>query len=293
MIFGIGILLIFLGIMGMAMDLFVPITDMGTAQLVGVSNLFGLMFGIIGCIIIGVRGWQTGAGVFFDIPSGKRTILFHHRRGKNPNVSILVGKLLDLEYIKCKDKIFKDTGGGFRLAGHDCRSTHETIAFDIPDWLMDYFFQVKKQFGIRNRDEWIKTLHQLKGIKKPILGDKDLERTLLEQELKKIDVFEPILKDEEKKQEILNYGFDKIMRLEVLCCDGMTHHKEEVEEFIESATPNELDTLVKQKYLNDRMREKNYQDPGTSFDYSNLVPIGVGMMLAAMAVIILMSYFGG
>jgi len=293
MIFGIAILLIFLGVMGLSMDLFVPITDMATAQLVGVANLFGLMFAIIGCIIIGVRGWQTGIGIFFDIPSGRRTILFHHRRGKNPNVSIIVGKLLDLEYIKGKDKIFKDTGGGFRLAGHDCRTTHETIAFDIPEWLMDYFYQIKHQFKIRNRDEWIKTLEQLRKLVKPSFVDKSLERSLLEKELAKIDVFQPILRDEEKKEELLNLGFDKIRKLEIYCCDGITHHHEEVEDFIESATPNEIDTLVKQKYLNDRMRERNYQDPGSSFDYSNLVPIGVGMMLAAMAVIILMSYMGG
>ena len=288
MIFALGMLLIFLGLMGTTMDLFVPIVDAGTAELVGISNLFGLMFILIGVIVVGVRGWQTGAGVLFDLPSGKHTILFHHRRGNNPNVSILVGKLLDLEYISSKGKIFKDTGGGFRLAGHDCRTTHETIAFDLPEWLMDYFFQIKKDFGIRNRDEWIKTLKQLSNMVRPPNDDK----YLLEIELKKIDVFKPILKEPQLRDKLLNIGFDKIKNLELLCCDGVTHHHEEIEEFIESATPNEIDTLVKQKYLNDRMREKNYQDPGSSFDYSNLVPIGVGMMLAAMAVIILMSYLG-
>lgn len=288
MIFAIGILLIFLGLMGTTMDIFVPITDMATAQLVGLGNMFGLMFIMIGVIVIGVRGWQTGASVFFDLPSSKHTILFHHRRGKNPNVSIIVGKLLDLEYITSKGKIFKDTGGGFRLAGHDCRTTHETIAFDLPEWLLDYFYKAKSDFGIRNRDEWLKTIKQISEMSRPPFNDLEL----LEKELEKIDVFKPILKDSEKKNQLLALGYDKIRKLEIVCCDGVTHHHEEIEEFIESATPNELDTLVKQKYLNDRMREKNYQDPGSSFDYSNLIPIGVGMMLAAMAVIILMSYLG-
>jgi len=288
MIFAIGMLLIFLGLMGTTMDIFVPVVDMATSQMVGISNLFGMMLIIVGVIVIGVRGFSTGASALFDLPSDKHTILFHHRRGKNPNVSILVGKLLDLEYISSKGKIFKDTGGGFRLAGHDCRTTHETIAFDLPEWLMDYFYHVKKDFGIRNRDEWIKTLKQIRDMVRPPFPDKNL----LEKELNKVDVFKPLLKDEKKREELLRLGFDKIKNIEIFCCDGVTHHHEEIEEFIESATPNEIDTLVKQKYLNDRMREKNYQDPGSSFDYSNLIPIGVGMMLAAMAVIILMSYLG-
>jgi len=292
MIFAVGILFIFLGIMGLSIDLFVPAVDMGTAQIIGISNLFGMMFGIIGVILIGIRGYQNGMTPFWDIPSSKRVMLFHHRRGKNPNVSLLSGKLLDLEYIGTKNKLIKDTGGGFRLAGHDCRTSHETIAFDIPEWLMDYFYQVKQQYGIRKRDEFLEFIKALKIMHKPIIGDSSLEKTLLETELNKIKILEPILKDEAKKQELLSLGFDRIKKLEMFCCDGETHHHEEVEDFIESATPNEVDTLVKQKYLNDRMKEANYREPGSSFNYENLIPIGIGMFIAVLATIVFMSYTG-
>jgi hypothetical protein len=288
MIFSLGIIFIFMGIMGLSMDLFVPVTTYEVAQMVGVGNLFGLMFALIGTIVIGIRMYQTGVGGFLDLPSGKRVILFHHRRGKNPNVSIMSGNLLDLEYIKSKEKIIKDTGGGFRIAGHDCRTTHETIAFDVPEWLMDYFYQVKKQYGVRNREEFIKLVNGVKNIHRPINGDKKL----LEAELKRIPILQPIMRDEEKKEELLNLGYDRIKRLEIVCCDGMTHHHEEVEDFIESATPNELDTLVKQKYLNDRMKESNYRDPGSRFNYETLIPIAIGMFIAILGTIIFMSYIG-
>ena len=288
MIFAVGILLIFLGIMGLSMDLFVPAVDAGTAQLIGISNLFGLMFAVIGVIVIGFRTYQTGMGVFLDIPSGKRTILFHHRRGKNPNVSIISGELLDLEYISSKGKIFKDTGGGFRLAGHDCRNTHETIAFDLPEWLMDYFYKMKQHFGLRNREEFLELIKGLKEVHKPVGND----RKLLELELDKIKILEPIMKDDVKKEVLLDMGFDKICKLELVCCDGETHHHEEVEDFIESATPNELDTLVKQKYLNDRMKENNYRDPGSSFNYEKLIPIFIALFIGILGAIVFLSYMG-
>lgn len=288
MIFAVGMLLIFIGIMGLSMDLFVPAVDMATVQLIGISNLFGLMFSIIGAIVIGVRTYQTGMSPFLDIPNSKRVILFHHRRGKNPNVSTMIGKLLDLEYISTKGKLFKDTGGGFRLAGHDCRTTHETIAFDIPEWLMDWFYQVKTTFGIRNRDQLLKLAEQLRGIHKPVDGNKKL----LELELGKIELLEPIMKDDERKEQLLSMGYDRLRNLELFCCDGVTHHHEEVEEFIESATPNDVDTLVKQKFLNDQMKASNYREPGSTFNYETLIPVFIALFIGILGAIVFMSYMG-
>ena len=292
MIFGFCILFIFLGIMSLSMDLFIPITP-ETAPLIGVSNLFGLMFAVIGIIVLAVRSHQVGISPFLDMPGTNKIILFHHRRGKNPNVSIQRGKLLDLEYIKAKNKIFKDTGSGFRIAGHDCRNTHETIAFDIPNWLADYFHQVRNKTGTRKSDEFIELIYSLRVLEKPITANSYDERKSLEEQLNDIPILEPIMKDHNKRKELLDMGFDKIKRLELICCDGYAHSSEEVEDFIDSATPNELDTLNKQEFLNDRMKDINYKEPGQQFNYGQLINVGIAMMFAAMAVIILMSYFGG
>jgi len=289
MIFVIAMILLFLGMMFTTMDIFVPAADMATVQLIGVSNLFGFMFLLIGIIVLGVRINQTGISAFLDMPSSGHVITFHQRRGKNPNKKIMRGKLLDLDYIKTKDKLFKDTGGGFRIAGHDCRNTHESIGFDIPDWLPDYFHQVKHVFKTRNHHQFKQMVEQVKKIEKPKL---DFDNKWVTQ-LEEIELLKPIFKDEKRKEEFLKMGYDRIKNLEFLCCDGVTHHGEEVEEFIESATPNDIDTLVKQKYLNDRMKQQNYKEPGTSFNYETLIPIAIGMFIAILGTIVFMSYMGG
>lgn len=291
MIFIMGMLLLFLGMIFTTVDLFVPAVDAATAQFIGVSNLFGLMFLVIGIIVLGVRIGQTGVSAFLDMPSSGHVISFHQRRGKNPNKRIMRGKLLDLDYIKTKDKLFKDTGGGFRVAGHDCRNTHESIGFDIPDWLTDYFHKSKKLFNTHNHDQFKTMVKQLHALKKP--SDTEIDKDMFVRQLNNISLLEPIMKDDELKKEFLAMGFEKIRDLGVLCCDGITHHGEEVEEFIESATPNDIDTLVKQKYLNDRMKQQNYKEPGTSFNYEMLIPVGIGMFIAVLATIVFMSYIGG
>ncbi len=288
MIFIMGMLLLFLGMMFTTVDLFIPAADAATAQFIGISNLFGLMFLVIGVLVLGVRISQTGASAFLDLPSSKHVITFHQRRGKNPNKIIMRGSLLDLDYIKTKDKLFKDTGGGFRIAGHDCRNTHESIGFDIPDWLTDYFHKSKKKFNSRNHDQFKTMVKQLHGLKKPTGDNNDM----FVKQLENIPILEPIMKDEEMKKEFLKMGFEQIRDISILCCDGITHHGEEVEEFIESATPNDIDTLVKQKYLNDRMKQQNYKEPGTHFNYDMLIPVGIGMFIAVLATIVFMSYVG-
>ena len=288
MIFTVCIIMIFLGGLLTSTDLFVPLTDYATAQMVGVSNLFGIMFIIVGLIVLFVRGMQVGTTGMLDLPSSDTVKLFHHRRGTNPNVKVLNGKLLDNEYIVVKGKLFKDTGGGFRIAGHDCRSTHENIGFDIPEWLFDFFYQIRHKFGVRNKDQRIELAQALSRIHKPLFND----RKLLELELNKIPLLEPIMKDELKKKELLDMGFDRISKLELLCCDGTTHHHEEVESFIDSATPNDIDTLVKQKTLNEQMKNQNYKAPGSTFNYETLIPIFIALFIGILGAIVFMSYMG-
>ena len=278
-----------IGLMCMNIDLILLMSGfVGTwEELFNLSFLFkliGAMFSMIGIVILGGRMKQTNAGAFLDIPNSKEVILFHQRRGKNPNVRILKGKLTDLEFIRTKNKLFKDTGGGFRIAGHDCRHTHETICADLPAWLGQYLHQIKKKYGVGNVEELTQLYTELKLLN----TSEDAE-----EQLSNIKLLAPVMKDEKQKQELLDMRIRDLKQMAELLFDGTTRHMEDVEEFVESATPNELDALEKQEFLNEIMREKNYSDPG-EFNFSKWFPyITTLILVCAVAVVMIMGVFGG
>lgn len=255
MILELGFLFFVIG-MGLAFnDFVIPLTP-DTAGFIIMNKFLGGFFIVFSFVLLFARIYQTGVGPLLDLPNTNKVILFHQRRGRNPNTSILLGKLKDLEFIRSKNKLFKDTGGGFRIAGHDCRRTHETICHDIPEWVSQYFHDVRKKFKTKDYDQFIELSKQLSGLRDDVPG-MDLEKQLSE-----IDLLKPLMKDAAKKKELLAMGYDRLKHLEFVFFDGVTHNGEEIEQFIDSATPNELDVLEKQEYLNDSMREKNYSDPG-------------------------------
>ena len=286
MIIELSVIFFILGLGLSTMDMFVPMPP-ELLPMVFMNRMLGIVFIIVGLMLILSRGFGTGAFHIMELPKNGRVLLFHQRKGKNPNTTILQGKLKDLEYIKTKKKIFKDTGNGFRIAGHDCRRTHEMIAFDIPDWLGEWFSQIKQDFNVHNK----KDLDELyDGLDK--LQPCDTEEEALSQ-LNNIDCLKPLLKDEQKKQWFLNLEFDDLVNLRLQLFDGQVVRMEDVEEFIESATPNELDALVKQEYLNDVMREKNYSDPG-EMNWMKWIPaFGFLLLCGAIAAIIVQGAFGG
>jgi len=246
MIVSLAVILLFIGMGMMTMDVFVPVPP-ELSMMILMNKLLGIVFYFFGLVLLIARMMQTGVIPLLDLPNAKRVILFHQRRGRNPNTNIFVGKLTDLEFIRSKNKLFKDTGGGFRISGHDCRRTHETIAHDIPDWLSQYFYDIRQKYGIEDLTEF---------------------KTLLDMDI------------------------DDLRDMTELFFDGATHHGEEVEHFIESSTPNELDALEKQTYLNDMMRERNYTDPG-EVNWAKWVPIlGFLLLTGAIAAIMIKGAFG-
>ncbi len=282
MIVSLAVILLFIGMGMMTMDVFVPIPPQ-LAMMILMNKLLGMVFYFFGLVLLIVRMMQTGVIPVLDLPSTKRVILFHQRRGRNPNTTILVGKLTDLEFIRSKNKLFKDTGGGFRIAGHDCRRTHETIAHDIPDWLSQYFYDIRQKYGIED-------LTEFKTLRKELKALSDVEP--LEPQLEKIELLKPIMKKTETKKALLDMDIDDLRDMTELFFDGATHHGEEVEHFIESSTPNELDALEKQTYLNDMMRERNYTDPG-EVNWAKWVPIlGFLLLTGAIAAIMIKGAFG-
>jgi len=300
MIVALGMLLMFIGAAMMSMDLFVPFPSF-LFMVVVMNRLLGLVFFVFGVILIGVRIHQVGVAPLLDLPRRGRVILFHQRRGRHPNTSLLSGKLRDLEFIKTKNKLIVDTGGGFRIAGHDCRRTFETICAEIPEWFTQYVYDMKRKFGIDNLDAYRQlkeAFATLEPYKKVMEYDektqKEVERIYdIEQQLEQIELLKPAMKDPKMRSEILAMPIDKLKKLELAFFDGETHHSEDVERWIESATPNELDALEKQEYLNDAMRDRNYTDPG-EINWGKWVPYIVFLLLGgAIAAIMIKGAFGG
>lgn len=249
-------IMIMLGMLLCIFDMFIPPYTIPIVILY-TFKMMGIGIAAIGVMILGARIHQTGVGPFIEIPNTKRVILMHQRRGQNPNTYFMNGKLDDLEFIRAKNKVFKDTGGGFRVAGHDVRRTHEVVCHDIPEWLSQYFYQIKNRYGIANNLEFKELRKQLSNLKPPIEGVMNIE-----QQLEQIKLLKPVMDNDQCRRELLKLNFLQLQKMEEILYDGVTHHGEEAESFIESATPNELDALEKQKFLNEKMEERNYRAVG-------------------------------
>jgi len=281
MIVGMSIGIATLGVLLMVVDMFAPIPLMLNLML----RIMGIGFFAIGIMILGARITQTGVGPFLEIPNTKRVILMHQRRGHNPNTNFLIGKLDDLEFIRTRNKIFKDTGGGFRIAGHDVRRTHELISPDIPEWLSQYFYQVKHKYGITNGQKYRELRQKLQQLRPPLPGMD------LEDQLRMIEILKPIMDNPTKKEVLVNMDLKSLQNMSELIFDGEVHHGEEVEEFIESATPNELSVLEKQKFLNEKMEEKHYKDVGEINWGAWVGPMLILLVGGAIAVAIIAGVF--
>jgi len=286
LIVGFGMGMIIIGMLLMILDMMIPPTLIGDPLMFMMFKIMGVGFSSIGIMIVAGRIFQTGVGPFLDLPNTSRVILMHQRRGKTPNARFIPAKLDDLEYIRSKNKIFKDTGGGFRICGHDVRRTHEMISFDMPDWLTQYFYQIKQKYGVNGSDEFKQLQKKLHELKPPI------ENTLtLEEQLKKIELLKPIMDKPTYKQVLLDMDYTQLRNMEQLLFDGQVHHAEEAESFIESATPNELSVLEKQKFLNEKMEEKHYKDVGEHNFGQWIGPIVILMIGGVIAVAMLAGIF--
>lgn len=265
MIPAISAMFIVLGTVILSLDLMLPYISVTTQQflanhsVIWMLELMGIVFVVIGLAVIFIRISQTGIGMFLDLPNSRVVPLIHSRsQGKDPDASFVRGKRQDLEIIRVKNKIFKDAGGGFRIAGHGCRRTYETIGFTVPEWVSEYFAQVRRTYGIKNSKEY-------KQLRKALVNIKDGEP--LDPQLRAIPLLAPIMNDQERRWELTKYTPKQIREMEVLLYDGVTHSGEEVENFIQTATPNEMDVLEHQTFINQMERMRRYRDKG---DYSGL-----------------------
>ena len=216
----------------------------GTPMLYMSMELIGFGFILIGVMVLADK--QTGAGHWLDLPSLDTTISIHSgisNRRLDPNAKFIKLKDIGLGLLKGKKKVFKDTGGGFRIAGHDVRRTHEKLAADLPEWLGQYLYQIRNKYMVKNDME----LKELYTALRTVENHSDLE---------KIEVLKPLFKDEKRRLEIITMDLDDIKNLQETLFDGETVHMEEVENFIRLAKPNELDTWIDQEVNKNKLESR-------------------------------------
>jgi hypothetical protein len=285
MIFALGMLFLIIGLLLSSFDIFLPSYPRELLILVVGLRIMGLMFNFLGVIIIGMRIMGTDISMFMDLPTDKHINLIHsHIRGTDPDTKFIKARRLDLETLRSKKKLFKDVGGSFRIAGHSCRRTYETIGFTVPDWLSHYFNKIKETYGLVNSDEFKELKEQLKLLSDP----RNAPFKTIEEQLKEIKLLKPIMEDMEKRQVLLDMDIKQLRDLEFMFYDGVSHNGDGVELFIDSATPNELDILEGQTFMNEMDRQKMYRDKGTT-DWMKYMPWMIIMMFAAVIVIMIMK----
>lgn len=288
MIMGFGLVVVVIGIIFSIVDVFIPVTP-GSAIMVWSLRMMGVVFAFIGIFMIGARSWQTGAGLWLDLPSRDRVICIHSGiSGKrlDPNAKFITAKDIGLGILKSKKKAFKDTGGGFRICGHDVRRTHEKIGADIPEWLGQYLHQVKQKWKVNTHDELIGVYEVLKGLRNP----RECGRSVVEQ-LRGNRVFEPVLRDSNAVNLINGMSFEDVRRMREYLLDGESIHMEDVERFIDMASPNELDTWIQQEMNVNQLENRQYKDAGVTINWNLWLPsLGFFMIIGILGTVILLSY---
>lgn len=173
-------------------------------------RFIGMVLGLAGAIILAVRIYGVKVHYFIDPVKPKQAILIHQRKGKNPNATFLSGKFMDFDLIHAKNKIFLDTGGSFRIAGHDVRLTHEEVIPDIPQWFSEYMHKLKKRYMVEDMGAIVQLHNKLMKLEYVDNGQKTYfekkaigttATSKMEEEIKKT-------KPKEKKTEYVEYEAD-------------------------------------------------------------------------------------
>jgi len=279
MIIGFCAMFILFGTMFMMSQYYMP----PIGELIVSLQMMGLCFIAIGVIVMAARSNQTGAGMIMDLPSVDHSISIHSdiaNKRLDPNAKLMKLKNIGLGMYKGKKMVFKNTGGGMRIAGHNVIRTHEKLAADLPEWLGQYLYQIREKYMVKNDEELLRLYKQLMNIE----HNKDIED---------IKELEPVLKDEKRKLELLTMPLDELQKMQETLFDGETVHMEDVERFIKLTSPQELDTWIDQEVNKEEREKKRYRDPGTHIDWNRYVmPLGILFILGVLGTVILLSYIG-
>lgn len=221
-------------------------------------TIMGLMMIWIGPMLLIMRMVGTRTHLFLPLPKANEVITIHERRGGQGQFRR--GTIDALEHIKLKDMIFRDTGGGTRVAGHRLIKTMETVNHNIPDWTAQWLFQIRQKYMVDSPEKLKKLYNSLKNLQPAISGV-----ITIEDQLRKIPELNPIMTDEKyikNKESLLKMELADLQQMSELLYNGVAIHYEDYERFQDSATPYDMESYSKRREIHRMMQMMSYRDVG-------------------------------
>jgi len=219
-------------------------------------TVMGIMMCWIGVIMLIMRQVGTRTHLFLPLPRANEVISLHERRGGH--ATFRRGRVDALEHITMKDMIFKDTGGGTRIAGHRVIKTNETVNHNIPDWTAQYLYQIRKKYMVDAPEQLKRLYEQLKTLRRPIPG---LDASSIESQLNLIPELKVLMQDEKQKQTLVNMKLEDLQQMSECLYNGQIIHFEDYEKFQEAASPYDMESYTKRKEVHRLMQANHYKDP--------------------------------
>jgi len=272
MVILLSVIFIFLGTLLLTFELYIPM-PVEQYGMVVMNHILGLVFLILGLIVLGFRIKATGCGGMIDLPREDRIQCFTNP-GYSKNTKILKGVLLDNNLIKAGDKLFHYRGGGFRIAGHECVRVQGNVAANIPEWLGETLARYKTKYGIDDHAKLMKLYKNLQQLN---------HTEEIDEQLRRIPELANIVDDEEKMGDLCNMRLKDIKSMAETIWDGTTIRLEpDIEEFIQTATPANIYQYAQKEYISKKNRDKMLKSQG-SYDIAKYaIPIGVLLFMAAL-----------
>jgi hypothetical protein len=221
-------------------------------------QVMGVMIIWVGALLYAARSVATGGYLLNEMAKPNEVLALHERRGGTARLRR--GTLDILEHIRLKGMLLKDTGGGIRIAGHRIVSTKETVNHTIPEWAAQYIHMIHDKYMVDSPDK-LKALYiALKGLHKEIPG---LDTSTIKHQLEQIPELEMVMRDEKKKQSLLDMELIELQNMAELLYDGQIIHMEDYEKFQEAASPYDLESYNKKHEIRAMMRWFHYKDVNT------------------------------
>ena len=239
--------------------------------------IMGIMMIWIGVLLYVMRSVGTGAFLLNELAKPQEVLTFHERRGGTARLQ--KGKIDILEHIRTKGMIFKDTGGGMRIAGHRIVHTKETVNHTIPEWAAQYIHTIHEKYMVEDPESLKRLYEQLKGLKKPIPGG----AIDIAYQLNQIPEMKLAMQDPKKREQLLNMELKDLQQMGELLYDGQVIHMEDYEKFQEAASPYDLESYTKKHEIHRMMQWFHYKEMGTSDWMKWVLPIAIMLVLGAIA----------
>ena len=216
--------------------------------------IMGIMLFWVGIILYAARSVMTGGYLLNEIARPSEVLTIHERRGGQGR--LIKGLITELEHIRVgKKMIFKDTGGGTRIAGHRIVKTCETVNHTIPDWATQYLYKLRKKYMVESPEKLNELYEKLRSLKKPIPGVMSIE-----DQLKMIPELAIVMQDENKKKDLLDMPLIDLQQMAELLFNGQIIHYEDYERFQESAAPYDLESYTKRRDVQRILEMVHFRD---------------------------------